>query len=516
MAGITKDITAASREPYDLIVIGGGIHGVMIAFEASIRNLKTLLVEKKDFGAATSYNSLRILHGGFRYLQSFDLRRLFDSANERKWFLKYFPEIASPQPCLMPLYGKGLRHPAFLGPALKAYDILTHHRNAGMADHQRVPNGRLLNPDETLIQCRFIRKQQLKGGALWYDGFIPDSQRVLIGVLRWACEYGLNALNYVRAIDLLQKNNTTIGVLTRDEESGEEFICHGHLVINAAGPWCREVAFRFDRDEPSLFRSMMAYNILFNRPAISSCAVAASPPGPTPHTYFVVPWKGMMFAGTGQAPWPSRGKKPLPTDAELQNFCLDLNRALPGINITMDDILHVFAGLQSAKFEGGTDFSKREVIIDHSINGGPKGFYSVSGIKFTTARKVAEKLIDKLIPQLSNPKIPHHLRCPPPKDATTTASDNYAFDWTPREGDTEWMAALLDIAREEAVIHLDDLVVRRTSLGDNPLRAMAMARDLCRLMGWDNSRTVTEINRLATHFSWAPTTRAYSEHKIIT
>jgi glycerol-3-phosphate dehydrogenase len=273
------------------------------------------------------------------------------------------------------------------------------------------------------------------------------------------------------------------------------------MILNAAGPWCRDFAKRFDRDEPSLFRSMMAWNVLFNHPAISEHAVAVSPPGPSAHTYFIVPWKGMVFAGTGHAPWNSNEKKPQPYKDQLDSFCSQLNLALPGINLCINRILHVFAGLQSAKVEGGTKFSKREVIVDHAEKGGPENFFSVSGIKFTTARKVAEKVINRLYPKSSATPSSIHRQCPPPADANT-AVGVYPFNWTPDQEDKAWGAKMRTIAEQEAVVHLDDLVVRRTSLGDNPHRAMAAAKYLCLVMEWDEQRSKAEMDRLRDHFQW--------------
>jgi glycerol-3-phosphate dehydrogenase len=504
MAVIKRDINAACRGAYDLIIIGGGIHGVMLALEASIRGLKALLVEQGDFGASTSYNSLRILHGGFRYLQHADLPRLYASANERRWFLKYFPNHVAPLGCLMPLYGQGPRRPLIMRAALKAYDVLTRHRNAGMPPHQQVPDGRVLGSAETLGHCNVLRKNNLKGAALWYDGFMPDSQRILIGALRWGTEYGLTALNYVRATGLLRVDSDTLaGIAACDAQSGAELHFQAKVVVNAAGPWGRDVARAFDRDNPALFRSMLAWNVLFDRPAISAFGIAAAAPGPNAHTYFVVPWKERLLAGTGHAPWLSSQKTPAPTRGQLDAFCADLNLALPGLRIAARDIVHVFCGLQSATQDGGTEFAKREIILDHAQNGGPRGFYSISGIKFTTARKLAERTIEKLFPAVARQHPAWHTRCPPPADALA-ATGVCAFDWFPDIADQRWAEPFLCIAGQEAVVHLDDLVLRRSGLGDNPARAMAVGADLCRRLGWDGPRAATQIERLRNHFAWMP------------
>jgi glycerol-3-phosphate dehydrogenase len=99
-----RQIHLYSERDYDLIIVGGGIYGAMLALESVFRGLKPLLLEKSDFGAATSFNSLRIVHGGLRYLQTLDLPRHFESVRERRWFLRNFPDHVRPLPCLMPLF----------------------------------------------------------------------------------------------------------------------------------------------------------------------------------------------------------------------------------------------------------------------------------------------------------------------------------------------------------------------------------------------------------------------------
>ena len=473
----------------------------MLALEASLRNVKTLLIEQHDYGAHTSYNSLRILHGGFRYLQNFDLRRLYESARERFWYFNFFPELTHALPSLMPLYGNGLRRPQILGPALKAYDVLTGSIRNGANCQQIIPTGRMLGAKETINQCCFFPEKGLQGGAVWYDGFIPDTQRLLIGALRWGCEYGLQALNYVRATDIVKHRGKTVGLLVQDEETNSEYQFDCELVVNAAGPWCRDVATHFDQDEPLLFHSMLAWNVLFNRPAISHYATAVSSPGPLGRMYFIVPWKGMMFAGTGHAPWRNHSRDPHPTREQLNRFCSDLNHTLPGIDLEENDIIHVFAGLQSAKKEGGTDFAKRDVYVRHADMGGPEGLHSISGIKFTTARKVAEKTIHRLFPAMKNNEGSLHSLFPPPPDATRKAGI-YDFNWSPVQGARQWKEELAELILKEAVVHLDDLILRRTSLGDNPARAMSLAPTTCGLFDWNNTRKHQEIERLHNHFQF--------------
>src|SRR5512137_1904921 len=106
MSAIFRDSAAAASEKYDVIIVGGGIYGVMLALEAGKRRQRALLLEQEDFGGATSLNHLRTIHGGLRYLQSLDLPRCLESIRERRWFLANFPALVQVLPCLMPLYGR--------------------------------------------------------------------------------------------------------------------------------------------------------------------------------------------------------------------------------------------------------------------------------------------------------------------------------------------------------------------------------------------------------------------------
>ncbi|MHC4710388.1 MAG: FAD-dependent oxidoreductase, partial [Planctomycetota bacterium] len=234
MGKIIRDPVGFAEQTYDLIIIGGGIYGVMLSFEASKRGLKSLLLEKADFGGATTFNCLRILHGGFRYLQSLDLKRFKESVAERSWFLKTFPGLVKPLPCLMPLYGNGLPRPSIVRLANSMNDTLSRNRNSGISPERRLPNGEVLNASQTKEICPLIHPNGLKGGVVWYDAIMPDSQRIVIELLRWACGNGASALNYVEAEELLIEDRKVKGVGAKDLETGELFEFKSDVVINAA------------------------------------------------------------------------------------------------------------------------------------------------------------------------------------------------------------------------------------------------------------------------------------------
>ena len=213
-AAIGRDPESATAGSYDLLVVGGGFYGVMLTLEAARRGLSTLLVERDDFGGATSWNSLRIVHGGLRYLQALDLRRHRESVAERRWFLGTFPDLVAPLPCLMPLWspprGGRMRRRSAFRLALAADRLL--RRKGDGAEDRALPPDRLLTASQTTALFPGVDRSGLRGGALWHDAVVPDSPRLIVEALRWAVRCGARALNYTEATGLLLEKGRVAGV----------------------------------------------------------------------------------------------------------------------------------------------------------------------------------------------------------------------------------------------------------------------------------------------------------------
>ncbi len=486
MAAITRDVSRAAASQFDLIIIGGGIYGVMLALEAGRRGKRPLLLEKDDFGGATSLNHLRTVHGGLRYLQALDLPRFFESVAERRWFLTNFPALVHPLTCLMPLYGRGLKRPSVMRAALLLNDVLAADRNRGVGSEQRLPRGKVVSKRFTRQAFAQVDPRGLRGGALWYDAAMPDHQRLLMEILRWACALGATALNYVEGQSLLRQHDQVGGVLAADRLHGSHHEFRAPVVINAAGPWCRELAQKFDQDYPRLFRRrLLLFNILFKRKALSADALALIPPGNPGRTYFVHNWQGRMLAGTGEVLLESGAENSLPRPGDIATFIADMNDAVPELSVSEGDIERVYSGVLPATAAG--KLANREVIMSHKEHQGPAGLFSVSGVKYTTSRLVAEKAMIKIFPA-SRPE-----RGMPPADANS-GRWLFAYDWqAPRDWDA---GSLKPLVEEEAVAHLDDLIFRRTGLGENPRRAMEMLPRLRPLFPWSDPRWQQECERV--------------------
>ncbi len=475
---LARDPRGAAAASYDLLVVGGGFYGAMLTLEAARRGLSVLLVERDDFGGATSWNSLRIVHGGLRYLQSLDLSRYRESVAERHWFLQHFPDLVEPLPCLMPLYdpprGGWLRRPAAFHLALALDKALS-----------RRDEGRVVDAAEAVRLFPAVDQAGLLGGALWYDAVMPDSHRVLVEVLRWAHRCGAQTLNYTEAVGISMDAGRITGIQAVDRETGESLELRGRIVVNCAGPWSRELAGRFDRDLPELFRPLLAFNILLDREPPASMAVSVAGRGKKAQTWFLLPWKGRVLAGTSYAASPGgSGPGAPPDEASIEDFLAALNAAVPGWDVRASDVMRVCHGWLPAEAEGSTVPAGRPVIHDHGGKGGPQGLFSVSGVKLTTARAVAETTLRRLF---------EHLPAPgwigrPEADPPLALDDFLNLAARDREAARDHMRGIVE---RQSVVHLEDLLLRRADWGIYPEGTVA-AR-LCTSLGWSAGRGRPEL-----------------------
>ena len=242
-------------------------------------------------------------------------------------------------------------------------------------------------------------------------------------------------------------------------------------MINAAGPWSRDLARRFGDDHPPLFRPALAFNLLLDRPPLAQVAVAVEPRREAAQTYFCLPLKGLLLAGTSYAAVPEGTLEAAPREDQVAAFLADLNAAVPGLAAKPADVLQVYAGLLPARTAGTVDLASRELIVAHAR---PSGLVSVSGVKFTTARRVAQKTLEQAFGR-SLPAIRAEATRPlPMQDATGS----------PLDGPSEQVAARLRaLVDEESVLALDDLLLRRmdSTLAARDPGARTRVREL---LGW--------------------------------
>ncbi|WP_290649882.1 glycerol-3-phosphate dehydrogenase/oxidase, partial [Aquisalimonas sp.] len=398
-----RDAERLETTEFDLAVIGGGIYGACIARDAALRGLKVALIERSDFGAGTSFNSLKLIHGGFRYLQSLDFRRIRESVRERRYWLWAAPHLVRPLRFVMPTHGYGTRGPEALWAGLRLYGLLSKDRNRGLDSSHRLPGGRLLSPEDCMAATPGLQPGGLRGGAEWYDAQVLDTEHLLLECVRDAVDAGAVAVNYVEALGLRTAAKGVTGVRCRDRLGDTAFDLRALLTVNATGPFTGEAVMPGMDHKPALVKSM---NLIVPELARGYAFGVNSTPANAEdgrRLFFVTPWRGLSIIGTSHAAYTGDPDACRFSDADVNTFLEEINTAMPHLGLTRDDVLWCYGGLTPAEPSGRRAqavASHRGQMIDHAAAGGHQGLISVVGEKYTTARAMAERVVDLALKKL--------------------------------------------------------------------------------------------------------------------
>src|SRR5688572_9478977 len=218
-----RNLTDLGGTEHDLLVIGGGIQAACIAWDAALRGLRVALVERDDFGAATSANSLRIVHGGLRYLAHGDLARMRESIRERSALLRVAPGLVEPLPVLVPTGPAGVPGKAAFGAALALTHLLSLNRNHRLDPARRIAAGRILSRAECVRLCPVLDGDDITGGALWYDARMARPERLTLAFVASAADAGAQVANYAEAETFEVSGGTVRSVGVVDRLTGRRY-----------------------------------------------------------------------------------------------------------------------------------------------------------------------------------------------------------------------------------------------------------------------------------------------------
>ncbi len=233
-----RDLAALSNQSFDLLVIGGGIQGAWIAWEAALRGLSVALVEQADFASGTSANSLKVIHGGLRYLQTADFQRMRQSIRARQTLMRIAPHLVHPLPVLVPTYGHGPKGKEALMIALKMNDWISSDRNLPLKDRQKhIPSGQILSKQACLEQLPDLPTTGLTGAARFHDAQVYNSEQLVLAFVQSAAQRGAQVANYVRVVSFQTRDDRVIGAVAKDQLTGDRFDIQADAIINASGPW---------------------------------------------------------------------------------------------------------------------------------------------------------------------------------------------------------------------------------------------------------------------------------------
>ncbi len=538
MAGMTRDLARLTATRFDVLVIGGGIHGLFAAYDAATRGLSVALIEREDFGGGISFNHQRTLHGGLRALQTGHVRKCREQINERRAWARIAPHLIRPLPFLIGTYRATKRSRLAVRAGFKAYDLIGRARNQQVLPELHLPNGRLESAAATRRLFPGIVETRLSGGAIWYDYQTIHPDRLTWCVAMAAAAQGAVLCNYMEATALLRDGPGVAGVSARDTVTGASLVVGATHVLLAAGSGLPALHASFGLGPaPPLVRAM---NLLLDRPARDIALAASTPSG---RMYTAVPWQGRVLVGTHQSEHTAPAGGDPGTPQVIDAFLADVNAAFPALAVTPADIRFVHHALVPAvERQGRVDLMPESQVLTHAT---VAGVVSLVGVKYTTARLAAERAVDALRLARSTGRtgttlLPH---------ADVADSDGLLVEtlrtlgrtldrdvmqhlasWYGTEG-VHVVAASADgdglervspttpvlcgeivyAARHSAAVRLADLVFRRTPLasaghpGAAALeRAAALAAGVC---GWSAERVQDEVARVEARLSTAAGTR---------
>ena len=474
--GWREQIWSGIDQPWDLMIIGGGITGAGVLRRAVAAGLKTLLIEAKDFAFGTSSRSSKLIHGGFRYLRNRQINVTKESVREREWMLREAPNLVTPLSFLLPNF-ECYHFPSWkLGLGVALYDLL-----APKWDHRKYNSLKLLEA------CPSLNKKGLLGGFRYNDA-VMDDVRVLLRVLREAVKAGGTALSYVRAERLLRTSDGQVcGALLRDVASldGKTLEVKAKVVVNASGAWSDEV--RNQLGQPARLRRLRGSHLVFARAKLPfNQAVTLFHPRDG-RAMFVIPWEGTTIVGTTDIDHdPGLDKKyvePFASGDEISYMMEAVSFLFPSLGISEKDIVSSFSGLRPVIHTGASSPSKESRA--HAL-WEEDGLITITGGKYTTFRIMSRETIDKVLARLGKSTVKNKRIFNPPIDLSSFSLDPLTLAYlagrhgnetaqllgAAKQGELErieqapnlW-AELRWAAREEGVVHLEDLFLRRVRLG---------------------------------------------------
>ncbi len=373
---------------HDAIIVGGGIQGMMMGLELARRGSRPLVLERGALGDGATSASLGVVHGGLRYLQSLDLKRWHRSRREQDWFGREFAQFTAPLACVMPLYRGALRSRALFRAA-----FLFERACAALTGLDRRSTGARLVPPAEAAAVYPVPRRGLVGGASWPELALTDARGLLREIGRRIEALGGAVREQAEVVKLDVADGRVRGVITRDGERHHA----SDTVLLCPGAASRMLARRFDRDIPALSSRVLAFNLLFDYPAVPGYALAVSPDPGRGRSYFVREHKGKLLAGTYYAPLdadPEPGERPIVPAALVAQFQGDLVRALPLLEGV--PLLETWAGILPDVDGRGRKLRNHDLLWEHGANGGPKGLWTLLGTKLTTAHALAVDVAQRL------------------------------------------------------------------------------------------------------------------------
>ncbi|TWU18190.1 glycerol-3-phosphate dehydrogenase/oxidase [Allorhodopirellula heiligendammensis] len=509
------------REPFDIVVIGGGATGVGVALDAAVRGLSVLLLEQSDFGKGTSSRSTKLIHGGVRYLQQGNISLVRDSLHERSRLQANAPHLVHPLPFLVPcesLWQRFMMRTGFI-----LYDLL-----AGKSKFPRAygASSERAKQIASTIQPRRVRW----GGVVYHDGQFDDA-RLLIHMAMTAVDHGACVLNAAKVTGLRHDDEGRVcGVTFEDQQNGLSRDVEARCVINATGPFCDAIRRSDDASAEPIIAPSQGVHIVLPREFLPDDTAIIVPKTSDGRVLFLIPWHGHVVVGTTDTPIEHATLEPTAQRDEIEFLLRTAGDYLTRVP-SRDDCLSVFVGIRPLvrppSRGSGTKGDTKSLSRDHTILVSKTGLITITGGKWTTVRHMGEDCVDRAVELVglktngkSTVQLALHGASDAPSDCvygTDEAFIEQLIAASPELGrqlheDLPIRAAeVVWAVRREMALTVEDVLARRTrAMFLNIQAAKSIAPDVARLMSMElghdqawQDQQLADFQTTAAHFELA-------------
>jgi glycerol-3-phosphate dehydrogenase len=536
---ISRDqaLAAMGEDTFDVVVIGGGITGAGVALDAASRGYSVALVERGDFGQGTSSRSSKMVHGGLRYLQNFDLGLVREALLERQLLVRLAPHLVYPTPFLVPVLGKKRKNRA-LGIGLNMYDVMATSRigrgrsqrneHREEADYWSPDRHRTISGEEVAELIPALEPMDPSSAYLFYD-CQTDDVRLVLTVLGEAERFGAVVVNGAEVTEVLDVGGRAAGVAFTEAESGERIEVHADNVVNATGVWADRIRpdELLTEEEIPKIRPSRGSHITLSTDDLEIGTAACIVPAGSDRTIFALPWYGRVLVGTTDNDYEGEIEQVPPSEDDVE-YLLDSLNAYFGTSIRSGDLTGAYAGVRPLISSGdpkkSVDISRKAELYETS-----SGMLTITGGKLTTFRRMAAQVVDRIVQregreaECRTDDIPLGMSARPddletavevPEGATEQLAFRYGhaaravLDLCEERselaepivpGHPDLMAEVVVAARREQARTVSDVLLRRTRLGlvaatdlRSGDRVEAVAALLGDELGWSPSRVSEE------------------------
>jgi glycerol-3-phosphate dehydrogenase len=479
---VKRDIARLKSEEFDLLVIGGGINGCAIARDASLRGAKVALIEKDDFACGASGKSTKIIHGGIRYLEQCNLNLIYEALHERGILLRTAPNLVWPLEFIIPVYKGDPRPLIMMRTGVFIYDMLAGRANINCH--------RPLKKDELMLLERGVTSKGLRGGVLYRDAQMDDIRLCLDNAIS-AYQAGCCAANKVEAEGFIKRGGQAAGVEAKNTLTGEKFSIRAHCVVNATGAWSNRLVWADEPDAPAITRPTKGIHLICRKLTITRAMLFSA--RKDKRIFFAIPWRDYTLIGTTDTDFNDSADEVYATSDDVEYLLNEIRRVFPDEQIDKKGIITTYAGLRPLMNTQG--IAPWKVSREHFIKESDSGLISVVGGKYTTYRRLAEQVVDRVISSLRAKRSNLCEGNRTFKNCITASEGPSPAASGEVKGD---LRSLIENAvKEEMANSLTDLLARRLQLSNT--RSLGLdaleesANIMSELLGWSFERKEAEI-----------------------